>query len=230
MTVDAAGDLQTRYGRLSDRFKATWTSHQFASGVFGQILGEELPYEIDFKLLFERIKGAGRVLNGTYPNEVGTLLDNLEEDLDRTAQLVLTADARLSPSLLRRFFDRLKRPDDSLVDQLIKFYLYADAVEGDRRDKLDLLFTRIGEDFHAEREEFVVRESLGLRQHIIELVSLLRVANAPREEVVRLIRAIKSIREDIENAAAFDDFAERNLLKDARTFISMIAIKTSGSK
>jgi hypothetical protein len=218
MTVDAAGDLQTRYGRLSDRFKATWTSHQFASGVFGQILGEELPYEIDFKLLFEHIKGAGRVLNGTYPNEAGTLLDNLEEDLDRTAQLILTADARLSPSLLRRFFDRLKHPDDSLVDYLIKFYLYADAVEGDRRDKLDLLFTRVGEDFHTEREEFIVRESLGLRQHIIELVSLLRVANAPREEVVRLIRAIKTIREDIESAAAFDDFAERNLLKDARTF------------
>ncbi len=218
MTVDAAGDLQTRYGHISDRFKATWTSHQFASGVFGQILGEDLPYEIDFKLLFERIKSAGRILNGTYPNEVTTLLDNLEEDLDRASHMILAADARLSPSLLRRFFDRLKQPEDSLVDYLIKFYLYADAVEGDRRDKLDLLFTRIGEDFHGEREEFVVREALGLRQHIIELVSLLRVAAAPREEVVRLIRAIKTIREDIEAAAAFDDFAERNLLKDARTF------------
>ncbi len=218
MTVDAAGDLQTRYARLSDRFKAIWTSHQFASGVFGQILGEELPYEVDFKLLFERIKSGGRVLNGTYPNEAGTLLDNIEEELDGASRLVLTADARLSPSLLRRFFDRLKQPDDSLVDYLIKFYLYADAVEGDRRDKLDLLFTRVGQDFHAAREEYVVRESLSLRQHIIELVSLLRVAAAPREEVVRLIRAIKSIREDIESAAAFDDFAERNLLKDARTF------------
>ena len=41
MTVDAAGDLQTRYARISDRFKATWTAHQFATGVFSQILGEE---------------------------------------------------------------------------------------------------------------------------------------------------------------------------------------------
>lgn len=218
MTVDAAGDLQTRYGRITDRFKAIWTSHQFASGVFGQILGEELPYDIEFRLLFDRIKTAGRVLNGTYPSEASTLLDHLEDDLDAATKLILAADARLSPSLLRRFFDRLKRPEDSLVDHLIKFYLYADAVEGDRRDKLDLLFTRVGEDFHEEREEFVVREALGLRQHIIELVSLLRVATAPRDEVLRLIRAIKTIREDIENAAAFDDFAERNLLKDARTF------------
>jgi hypothetical protein len=218
MTVDAAGDLQTRYARLTDRFKATWTSHQFASGVFGQILGEELPYEVDFKLLFEQIKSAGRILNGTYPNEVGTLLDDLEESLDGASKLILAADARLSPSLLRRFFDRLKRPDDTILAALIKFYLYADAVEGDRRDKLDLLFTRVGEDFHAGREEFVLRESLALRQQIIELVSLLRVAAAPRDEVGRLIRAIKSIRNGIEAAAAFDDFAERNLLKDARTF------------
>jgi hypothetical protein len=218
MKVDAAGDLQTRYARISDRFKATWTSHQFASGVFGQILGEELPYEVDFKHLFERIKSAGRVLNGTYPNEANTLIDQVEEALEAAAQQILTADARLSPSLLRRFFDRLKRPDDTIVACLIKFYLYADAVEGDRRDKLDLLFTRIGEDFHPEREEFVLREPLGLRQRIIELVSLLRVAQAPRGEVIGLIRAIKSIREDIEAAKAFDDFAERNLLKDARTF------------
>ena len=102
---------------------------------------------------------------------------------------------------------------------LIKFYLYADAVEGDRRDKLDLLFTRVGEDFHLRaRASTCSRESLELRQHIIALVSLLRVAAAPREEVVRLIRAIRSMRDDIQAATASTSFAERNLLKDARTF------------
>src|SRR6185295_98223 len=45
-----------------------------------------------------------------------------------------------------------------------------------------------------------------------------RVAPAPRDEVVRLIRAIRSIRDDIQSAAQFDDLTERNLLKDARTF------------
>src|SRR5688500_19888614 len=89
MTVDAAGDLQTRYGHISDRFKATWTSHQFASGVFGQILGEDLPYEVDFKLLFERIKSAGRILNGTYPNEVATLLDRKSTRLN-SSHLVIS--------------------------------------------------------------------------------------------------------------------------------------------
>jgi hypothetical protein len=218
MTAVAAGALQSRYARISDRFKATWTSHQFVSGVFAQYLDEALPYTVDFKHLFEAVKTAGRVLNGTFPTEAAALLDQLEEWLDGASRQILGAEERLSPSLLRRFFDRLKRPDDSIVACLIKFYLYADAVEGDRRDKLDLLFTRVGEEYLAEKREYAVRESLALRQQILELVALLRVAPAPREEVGRLIRAIRSIRDDIQSAAHFDDLGERNLLKDARTF------------
>ncbi|HEX8255754.1 MAG TPA: hypothetical protein VF846_21625 [Thermoanaerobaculia bacterium] len=218
MNVAEAGTLQSRYARISDRFKATWTAHQFASGVFAQFLSESLPYDIDFGSMYTTIKSAGRTLNGTYPMEAGAMLDLLEDQLEEASRKLLAADARISASLLRRFFDRLERPDDSLLECLIRFYFYADAVEGDHRDKVDLLFTRLGEDFHQQRNEFVVREALGLRQRIIGLVSLLRVAAAPRDEVGRLIRALRSIREDIHSAAAFDDLSERNLLKDARTF------------
>jgi hypothetical protein len=218
MKVADAGALQTRYARVSDRFKATWTAHQFASGVFGQFLSEPLPYEIDFGATYSSIKAIGRTLNGTYPMEAGATLDLVEEQLDDAAREILKAEGRISTSLLRRFFDHLKHPDLSLVECLIRFYFYADAVEGDHRDKVDLLFTRLGEDFHPQRKEFVVRETLALRERIIELVALLRVAAAPRDEVGRLIRALRSIREEIESAARFDDLAERNLLKDARTF------------
>jgi hypothetical protein len=218
MTAIAGGALQTRYSRVSDRFKATWTAHQFASGVFGQFLGETLPYELDFGSIYNAIKAAGRTLNGTYPMEAGSQLDVLEDLLELTSAEVLKADVRISTSLLRRFLDRLERPDDSLLECLIRFYFHADAVEGDHRDKVDLLFTRLGEEFHVKRNEYVVRESLALRPRIIELVSLLRVAVAPRDEVGRVIRALRSIRDDIESAAQFDEFTERNLLKDARTF------------
>jgi hypothetical protein len=219
MTVIEAGALSSRYTRVADRFKATWTSHQFAAGVFAEFLGEPLVYDLDFSRLYQEIKAIGRILNGTYPMEASSPLDHVEEELERASTQLLVADARISPSLLRRFFDRLKRPEDSIVENLIKFYFYADAVEADHRDKLDLLFTRLGEDVSEERGgEFVVRESFALRQRIIELVSLLRVATAPRDEVVRVIRAIRSMRDDIESATQFDELAERNLLKDARTF------------
>ncbi|HEX2060389.1 MAG TPA: hypothetical protein VHK90_06585 [Thermoanaerobaculia bacterium] len=218
MTVTDAGALQGRYARVSDRFKAIWTAHQFVSGAFAQFLAEPLPYTLDLGPIYEQIKSAGRVLSGTYPMEAAGLLDRISDALDDASQRLLDADARLAPSLLRRFFDRLRHPDDSIVTCLIRFYLYADAVEGDRRDKLDLLFTRLGEEYHAERGEFVVRQSLELRERVIELVSLLRVAAAPRDEVVRLIRAIRTLKEDIDSAAEFDELTERNLLRHARTF------------
>ena len=102
----------------------------------------------------------------------------------------MRADDQVSASSVRRFFEKLKRQDEGIIKYLIKFYLYADAVEGDRRDKVDFLFTRIGEEFIADRGEFASRSSLEFREQIISLVALLRIPDAPQEEVVRLMRAI----------------------------------------
>src|SRR5687767_15296459 len=110
MTAVEAGALQGRYTRVSDRFKATWTSHQFVSGVYTHLLDEELPYEIDFVRLYDAIKVIGRTLSGTWPASGSAALDDLEDTLSRTARQILEADARISPSMLRRFFERLKRP------------------------------------------------------------------------------------------------------------------------
>ena len=215
MTVVEDGALQTRYGRASDRFKATWTMHQFASGAFRHFLGETLACDVDFTHLYERIKAASSMMSGVTRGVVRAkgaplkAVEDIEGLLGDACDQLLAADARLGPSLLRRFFERLKPQDEEILELLIKFYLYADAVEGDRRDKLDYLFTRLGQD---------VTDSLSLRQRLLGLVEVLNVAEAPRSEVTMLIRAIGSLRDEIESAERFDDLAERNLLRDARTF------------
>ena len=47
MSVTEIGLLHGRFVRLSDRFKAIWTYHQFAAGVFKNFLEIPLPYQID---------------------------------------------------------------------------------------------------------------------------------------------------------------------------------------
>lgn len=221
MPVAQISAVQSRYSRISDRLKATWTLHQFASGATRHFLGSTESCELDLAPIYEQMKDLAGMINGTWPAVVdttaGPFLD-LECALDGASQTLLEMEAQISPSLLRRFFEKLKRQDDSIIEYLIRFYLYADAVEGDRRDKLDFLFTRIGEDFVPERGEYEVRDPLELRQRIIELVAILRVAAAPRDEVKRVIRAVKSMRDEVQSAAKFDDLTERNLLRDARTF------------
>jgi len=218
MTVVELGALHARYVRASDRFKAIWTYHQFASGAFRNLLGTEVPYDIDYNRLYDAIRNVSSMLNAAQTTAAAQSLDRVETAVTRVTNTLLDADDQVAASVLRRFFEKLKRQDDNIIQFLIKFYLYADSVEADRRDKLDFLFTRLGEDFVPARGEFVPRESLDLRQRVIALVSLLRLADPPQEEVIRLIRAVRSMRDEITRAEHFDELVDRNLLRNARTF------------
>ena len=218
MSVTEVGLMHGRYVRVSDRFKAIWTYHQFASGAYKNFLDAPLPYNVDFQKIYEKIKGIAAMLTPAQLTEATAALGAAELALERTTQTLLRADDEIGPSLVRRFFEKLKRQDENIIQFLIKFYLYADAVEGDRRDKLDFLFTRIGEDLANERGEYWSRDSLEFRERVIALVSVLRLGEAPQEEVVRLIRAVRSIRDEIQDATAFEELTERNLLRNARLF------------
>ena len=218
MSVAEIGLLHGRYIRLTDRFKALWTYHQFASGVYKNLLRTPLPYSINFQGTYDRMKAASATLNAAQVVEAGSTLGLCELALDRASTQLLRADEQISASLLRRFFEKLKSQDENVIQQLIKFYLYTDALEGDHRDKIDFLFTRIGEDFVTARGEYWSRDSLEFREKIIALTSLLKLSDAPQEEIVRLIRAVRSIRDDIQTAEAFEELTDNNLLKNARLF------------
>jgi hypothetical protein len=218
VSVAEIGALHARYIRQSDRFKSVWTYHQFASGVFKNFLNAPLPYSIDFQKIYEPIKRLSGMMTETLATEANSMINAVDKSLDRAAATLLTADQRIPPSMLRRFFERLKSTDENIVLNLIKFYLYADAVEGDCRDKLDFLLTRIGEEYIEERGEYWSRDSLEFRERVLALVTILHIAEAPQEEVVRLIRGVRSLRDEIQKATKFEELTDRNLLRNARMF------------
>jgi len=218
MSVAEIGLLHGRYVRLTDRFKAIWTHHQFVSAVFKTFLQQPLPYSVDFQKIYERIRSVMPMINAAQAGEASQALSLSELAVERTTTSLLRADDQISASHLRRFFEKLKRQDESIVHFLIKFYLFAGAVDGDRRDKVDFLFTRIGEDFVAERAEYWSRDSLEFREKVIALVAAMRLPDAPQEEVVRVIRQIRALREEIQSAEALEELTERSLLQNARSF------------
>jgi hypothetical protein len=218
MSAVDIGVLHARYVRLTDRFKSVWTYHQFASAVFKNFLSAPLPYTIDFQSTYDRIKSVSATLNAAQASEAAANIDLCDLALERASEPLLRVDDQITTPIVRRFFEKLKKQDETIVQNLIKFYFYADAVEADRRDKLDYLFTRIGEDFMAERGEYWSRDSLEFRERIIALVSLLRANEAPKEEVVRVILAVRTLREQIQSATRFEDLTQKNLLRNARQF------------
>ena len=218
MPVAELSVLQARYARLVDRFKSIWAYHQLASGIFRVYLDAPVPYSVEFQALYDSIRAAGSALGNAPVHESHSALEACDFALDRASMTMLSADDRISTSLLRRFFERLKKHDDAIIEALIKFYLYADEVEDDRRDKLDFFFTRIGEDYVEGRGEYASREPLEFREHVVTLVLAHKRRTPAREEVVAHVNAIRSMRDDIDRAAAFDELTQRNLLKNARTF------------
>src|SRR5882672_3107091 len=135
MSVAEIGLLQGRYVRLSDRFKSIWTYHQFASGLFKNLLRATLPYNVDFQKVYDRIKAVSGMLNGAQMQEASAAIQLGELSLDRTTIQLLRADDEITPSTVRRFFEKLKRHDETIIQFLIKFYLYGEATDGDRCDK-----------------------------------------------------------------------------------------------
>lgn len=218
MSVTEIGLLHARYVRLSDRFKSIWTYHQFASGLFKNLLHASLPYNVDFQKVYDRIKSVSSLLNGAQLQDAAAAIQLGELALDRTTTQLLRADDEVPPSTVRRFFEKLKRQDETIIQFLIKFYLYAEATDGDRRDKIDFLFTRIGEDFMAQRGEYWSRDSLEFRERVIALVSVKKPSDTPQDEIVRLISVIREMRDEISDAREFEELTERNLLKNARQF------------
>jgi hypothetical protein len=218
MSAIDIGVLHGRYIRLTDRFKSVWTYHQFASAVFKNFLGAPLPYTIDFQSTYDRIKGVSAMLNAAQAGEAAANIDLCELALERASEPLLRVDDQITTPVVRRFFEKLKKQDETIVQNLIKFYFYADAVEGDRRDKLDYLFTRIGEDFVADRGEYWSRDSLEFRERVIALVSLLRPSETPQDEVVRVILAIRALRDQIQSASRIEELTQKNLLRNARQF------------
>ena len=218
MSVAEIGALHARYVRLADRFKSVWAYHQFATGVFRNFLSAPLPYELDFSKINDRIKGIGPSLSSSQTAEANAAIALSDLALDRAATVLLRADDQISASIMRRFFEKLRKQDETIIHQLIKFYLFAEAVDGDRRDKLDFLFTSIGEELSAERGEYRSRDSLEFRERITALVSALRLPVALPAEATEALAAIRGMRDEIVLATSFSDLTTRNLLRNARVF------------
>src|SRR3954452_18674075 len=114
MSVVDIGVLHGRYVRLTDRFKAVWTYHQFAAAVFKSFLGDPLPYTIDFQAAYDRIKAVSAKLNAAQAVDASSSMDLCDVALDRASEPLLRVDDRITTPLVRRFFEKLKKQDETI--------------------------------------------------------------------------------------------------------------------
>ncbi|MCS7182829.1 MAG: hypothetical protein NZ869_06930 [Thermoanaerobaculum sp.] len=204
MSTATFAELNQRYIKLADRCRAQWTFYQLLQGLAKHLAHDPPPPEVDFRETFERLKEVADNLNNPDTAQVQRLMDKVELHAELSDERLRAADQRISPSLLRRFFDRLSTRDEKVLLAVIKFYLDAPELDADVLDKLDVLFTRLAEIPRAEGG-FLSRERHELERLTKPLLAGRPLPQIPQREVEILLEAILELRSDIMAKRTFSE-------------------------
>jgi hypothetical protein len=217
MIDDAELPLNEQYTSLSDRFRSLWTFYQFLGGVFKHLGRGSVPIGHDFQHLHRRLQDAlpqpgleDITSSGRELELIGTELKKIHDELS-------TIEGDFAPSLLRRFFDHLKRQDQKILFALAKFYLMAEDLSQDHMDKLDILLTRLAEAPSVDNRSGV-RDLSEMQVKFERLADFAGVGSIPVSEEEMIIEALRSVRNEIKGMQDFNTLMRSGILDRYRSY------------
>jgi hypothetical protein len=222
MSVEKLQLLHEDYIRLTERFKALWTFHQFLRGINKSFSSEVADPSTDFNGLYEEVKVLAADLNAAQPEAVSERIREIAARLDAVAGELREKDRRISPSLVRRFFDRIRPQDEKIAFYLLRYYFSQPDVDEDVIDKVDFLAT-VAATGRPEPDATASRPRSAIRQ-IFESVTGSSVW--PRIETgmtPAIVRAFDELASDVTQAREFDQLLTERLLNNARTMKRRVA-------
>ncbi len=222
MSVEKLQLLHEDYIRLTERFKALWTFHQFLRGI-GKTFSPDAPEpSARFNGLYEEVRGLGAELSASPPESVARRILELSSRLETVSGELRETDRRISPSLVRRFFDRIRPQDEKIAFYLLRYYFSQADVDEDVIDKVDFLAT-VAATGRPEPEATATRPRAAIRQ-LFESVTASSVW--PRIEAgmtPAIVRAFDELAADVTQAREFEQLLTERLLNNARTMKRRVA-------
>ncbi|MFW6175350.1 MAG: hypothetical protein ACOC7L_00870 [Acidobacteriota bacterium] len=216
MSVETLQRLHGRYAALSSRFRAGWAFHQYAQSlrkIFPDAPQPDLSSA--FQEVHSALKSISARLNAEDPEVIEKELDEAEATLGHLTSTLAEEDSRVSPQLVRQFFQRVKNDDDNVLTQLVKFYVYAGGRSKwpeDRLDKVDFLLTRVAEERDPASGRVVLIERGRLREIASGLWSLVG-SEPPGDTVVDgIVEQLRDLRSGIAGADTLDQLNDAGLV------------------
>ncbi len=212
-------DLAQSYTRLSEKFKVLWTFHQCLQGIHKAALGGAPSYRIDFQALYDQIKKLSTSMNPQAAVAVGAAMVRLDGELQAVHRQLEEEDAKISPSSLRRFFEKVRTDDERLLISILRFYFFAPFREGAARDlldKVDFLLTLVGARRSLDDGRYYARFPQELQKLIASLLPADRRVSVDPTTVAMLVGALQKIRHEIDSCEHFEELAARRILQDLR--------------
>jgi hypothetical protein len=142
-------------------------------------------------------------------------LDQLERELDRIQRELARIESQFAPSVMRKFFDHIKRQDEKVLTALLKFYLLSSFFEQDTLDKIDILFTRLAET-QGENGRVAPKEADDLLSSFKLLSRITDLPPLPLAEETPLAEAVQSIRNELESIRDYTTLVESKVYERYR--------------
>lgn len=220
MTVQSLNLVHRRYISISNRFKSAWTFHQFVQGL-RKVFSIDSPEirQSDFQDIYSTLKDASHHLNEASVEHVGQQLDRVEQRLGPMAAKLLESDRAISPNLLRQFFQRIKNYDDTILSQLVRFYLYFrpnGEWEVDRLDKADYLTTKLCEEYDEYSDRHLPRDPAHVREVAEAFWSAQGAEGLSETEVRTLVAEVEALRDRILATQSLDELHNEELMPQYR--------------
>jgi hypothetical protein len=220
MSVERIQLLHEDYIRLTERFKALWTFHQFLRGVQKTFFASEPGYTLDFGKLYDDVRAIAGAIDTTSPEKVAPRIRELTERLDAFSRKLRDADRHISPSYVRRFFEKVQPQDEKIAFHLLRFYFTQPDVDEDVVDKVDFLATVIA----AGPPSF---ESTRPRPDMRKFFESATATSVwPRLDATTtptIVRAFDELGADMMRAQEFEDLVTARLLNNVRTLKRRVA-------
>jgi hypothetical protein len=192
-----------------------WTFYQFLGGVLKHLGEGPMPYTYNFQALHERLKELVHMIGVESTVNATPELDQLERELDRIHRELARIESQYGPSVMRKFFDHIKRQDEKILTALLKFYLLSKYFEQDTLDKLDILFTRLAESSTHDGKG-APKDSAELLSTFKSLSQITELSLLPLAEEAPLTEAVQAIRSELESIEDYKTLVESKVYERYR--------------
>ena len=221
--------LNGDYIRLTEKFKALWTFHQFLLGIHQAFLADAPPFQVNFDAIYERLRGvSANVASGTDSETIRVQLDLADTELALAGRNLRLSDRALSPSFIRRFFNKLRTSDEKIVFNLLRFYFSQPELDEDVADKIDYLATlAAGVPGTEGPEPRGLAESAKLFEKVVAQCPWPQTGS---DEVNALVAAINEIAGEVSEAKSFEQLAEGKHIERVRQIKHRLGFSLANSQ
>jgi hypothetical protein len=220
MSVERIQLLHEDYIRLTERFKALWTFHQFLRGVQKTFFASEPGYALDFGKLYDDVRAVASSIGTAAPEKVAPKLRELSERLDAFSRQLRDADRHISPSYVRRFFEKVQPQDEKIAFHLLRFYFSQPDVDADVVDKVDFLATVVAT---GEPTSEPSRPRADMKKFFESATAASVWPRLDATTTPTIVRAFDELAADMARAQEFEDLVTARLLNNVRTLKRRVA-------